>query len=255
MIDMHCHLLPGVDDGPKDWDESLALVRQGAEDGIKAALVTPHLGELNPGYAEVVKEKFSELVGRVREEGIDMRLILGAEVAFDLGLERLKEFGLGTFGGRYFLLELLPLGFVSPSLEEVLFNLHLEGLRPVLAHIERYPGLVDDTKRLEKLVRTGALLQVNAEAFLRKQAKTVLKLVRMGLVHIVGSDAHDPRSRPMRMAEAYGVVKEKLGARMAERIFEETPEALLSGEEVDLEPMAKEERSIFGRIVQRLRGT
>lgn len=254
MIDMHCHLLPGVDDGPRDWDESLALVRQGAEDGIRAALVTPHLGELDPERAEVVKRKFSELVGRVREEGINMRLILGAEVAFGLGLERLNEFGVGTFGGRYFLLELLPLGFVSPSLEEVLFNLQLKGLRPVLAHIERYPGLVDDTERLEKLVRMRALLQVNAETFLRKQAKTALKLARMRLVHIVGSDAHDPRSRPMRMAEAYRVVKWELGARTAERIFEEVPEALLSGKDVDLEPVAKEE-NIFRRIVHRLRGT
>lgn len=255
MIDMHCHLLPGVDDGPRDWEESLSLVRQGAEDGIRAALVTPHLGKLDPEYAEVVREKFSELIVRVRGEGIDMRLFLGAEVAFDLGLESLKDFGVGVFGGRYFLLELLPLGFVPPSLEQVLFKLHLEGLRPVLAHIERYPGLVEDTKRLEKLVRMGALLQVDAEAFLRRQAKAVLKLAGMGLVHVVGSDAHDPRSRPMRMAEAYRTVKGELGAGTAERIFEEIPEALLSGEDVNLKPAAEEEGGMLRRIVRMLGGT
>jgi len=254
VIDMHCHLLPGVDDGPRDWEESMALVRQGTMDGIGAALVTPHLADLDPGLAGTLRERFVELVEKAK--GIGIELILGAEVAFQFGLEGVRELGVGLFGGRYFLLELVPLGLVPPKLEDTLFQLHLDGLFPVLAHIERYPGLVGDLERLERLARMGVLFQVNAETFLGKSgraaARAVLRLARMGLVHIVGSDAHDPDSRPMRMADAWRTVERDVGVEVARRIFEEIPRALLSGERVDAEPLEEEGEGVFKRVTRRL---
>jgi len=255
VIDMHCHLLPGVDDGPVDWEESIRLVRQGAADGIKAVLVTPHLAELDLEQVEIIRRRFSELVKRVNEEGIRMKLILGAEVMFQFGLEKLRELGVGVFGKRYFLLELVPFGFVPPRLEDILFRLHLEGLHPILAHIERYPGLIGNPERLERLARMGVFFQVNAGTFLggsgSSAARTVLRLARMGLVHVVGSDAHNAISRPMRMSEARIVVERNVGMEVARRIFEEIPEALLAGERVNASPPMVEEEGILKKMARR----
>ncbi|MBP7147183.1 MAG: hypothetical protein KBD01_06540 [Acidobacteria bacterium] len=260
MIDTHIHILPGLDDGAPDDEAALEMARIAVEDGVTAMMVTPHMREgdyLNekPEVLERVAE-FRELLQR---EGVALRVEPGSEVHLGPRLvERIQEGRILTCGdaGVYLLLE-CPYRTRPIRLEEIIFELKLAGITPVLAHPERVRFFQEDLPRYEEALRLGALGQLTSSSLLGTFGKSIQelseKLVRRRLVHVLGSDAHDRRYRPPRLAAARRRWAELDGEESARRAVEDWPLALLRGEPIEPPPPLAEERPpglwerLFGR--------
>ena len=194
MIDLHCHILPALDDGAVDLADSVAMARQAFDDGIEVICATPHIrrdhevaiGELAARVAEV-DEKLASL-------GIDVRVVGGGEVAeaalAGLDASELDQVALG--GGSWVLLEPAP-GPLADSLRDAVDGLRRRGYRSLIAHPERHAA-ADTAERLADLVDRGALVQMTAGLIVDGPASAVmLELAGQGLVHVLGSDAHSSR--------------------------------------------------------------
>ena len=239
MIDIHCHLLPGVDDGPKEIEQSLAMVAQGVKDGISTIVATPHiLGPLDDDkFPELCQQKLEELRKRLDAQGIDLRLFLGSEIFFQFGMASICRQELGTLAGngKYPLIE-FPLNSLPHRFEEELFRLQLSGFMPIIAHPERNMMLARDVKKLFELSRRGILFQVNARSLTgghRKAAKKVAeRLVAEGAAQFVASDAHNSVSRPLILSQARRAVEKLVGAETAEELFYLNPQRAIQGENI-----------------------
>lgn len=231
MIDLHCHLLPGVDDGPADDEQALALAREQVAAGVSRAAATPHVGWSWPLTPSELPERLAALRALLAAERVPLEVVAGGELqatfALDLSDEQLAVLALG--GGPYLLLE-APMTSVAVGLDRIVFALQARGHRVLLAHPERCPGLQRDPELLARLVGAGALTQVTAGALSGRFGGTVrrfaLELVGNGLVHTVASDAHDLGGRPPGM-------REELRAAGLEAYLDwwccETPAAVLDG--------------------------
>jgi protein-tyrosine phosphatase len=240
MIDLHAHLLPGIDDGPGTMEEATEMCRVAAEDGIVAAVATPHQHhDLWPNMdREALSALFEELWTTV---GGAPTLALGAEIRVDSELlsemDRLPEGDLLPLAGsRYLLLEFAPFQLgVNPR--TLVHELVVAGWRPVLAHPERIPWLAEEPGLLADLVEGGALLQLTAMSVtgeLGRSSKVCSsQLLEEGLAHFVASDAHDARVRPPRLSKAYGVIAERWGEERAKRLFVDNPKAVLENRPIE----------------------
>jgi protein-tyrosine phosphatase len=205
MIDLHCHILPGVDDGALDIRDSAGLARQAAADGIEAICATPHIRHDHDVRIEEVAERVEAVNRHLRDEGIPVTVLSGGEVAEtaveDLGEEELARVSLGH--GRWILLEPAP-GPLGESLERRVEGLAERGHRALIAHPERHLS-EDMYERIARLIGLGALVQATADFFLREQmAVGMLSLAAAGLVHVLSSDAHSSHGgRPAAMSAAF----------------------------------------------------
>ncbi len=204
MIDLHCHILPGIDDGARDLDDSVAMARQAAADGIEAVCATPHIRHDHNVRVVEIDDRVAALNERLREEGVAVEILPGGEVAETaaeaLSEEELSRVALGA--GRWVLLEPAP-GPLSDSLARRVAHLAARGHRALIAHPERHVS-ADMFARLATLVGEGALVQATADFFLREEtAAGMLALARAGLVHVLSSDAHTSLAgRPLRLSQA-----------------------------------------------------
>lgn len=199
-VDFHSHMLPGLDDGSPDWETTLRMARAACEAGIRVIVLTPHF---ITGVYESPRERVLELVHRLRsrltDEAVELEVLPGSEVHLTPEVPGLLRSGtLVTLGDRFtHLLVEFPAFEVPPWAEGVLFELMLQGITPVIAHPERNSVLSADVDRLRRVVERGALCQVNAGSFLGAYGSgaraCAVKLVRAGLAHFLGSDAHSPR--------------------------------------------------------------
>ena len=237
MIDLHCHLLPGIDDGALDVEDSLAMARTAASDGIDRICATPHVRHDHDVRVHELPDRVAELNARLRSEAIAVEALPGGEVAETAlgGLDdaELRQASLGAAGG-WVLLEPAP-GPLSGSLERAVEALADRGYRALIAHPERHLG-ADLVERLETLVNRGALVQVTAATVLDEaSAQAMLGLAGRGLVHVVGSDAHSSRfGRPVRIAAAIERLGEVEPARSnIDWIAHTAPEAIVRGEPLE----------------------
>jgi protein-tyrosine phosphatase len=204
LIDLHCHILPGVDDGALDVRDSVAMARQAAIDGIEAICATPHIRHDHDVRIDEVEARVESLNRRLREEEIAVAVLPGGEVAETavegLSEEELERVALGD--GRWVLLEPVP-GPLGESLERRVEHLAERGHRALIAHPERHLA-PDMFERLARLVADGALVQATADFFLREpMAAGMLALAEAGLVHVLGSDAHSSHGgRPVHLSAA-----------------------------------------------------
>jgi protein-tyrosine phosphatase len=236
LIDLHCHILPAIDDGAQDTRESAAMARQAAEDGIEAICATPHIRHDHDVRIGEIEERVEALNCYLRERGVDVRVLPGGEVA-ETALERLDSDELARVAlgsGPWVLLEPAP-GPLSDSLERRVEELARRGHRSLIAHPERH--LADDMfERLARLVADGALIQATADFFLREDsAPGMLELARRGLVHVLGSDSHSSRfGRAARLGEAIDAVArvERLAPHL-EWIARTAPRAIVEGRPVE----------------------
>ncbi|HYJ21812.1 MAG TPA: CpsB/CapC family capsule biosynthesis tyrosine phosphatase [Solirubrobacterales bacterium] len=237
MIDLHCHILPGIDDGSRDLDDSVAMARQAESDGIEAVCATPHIRHDHDVRIEQLADRVEAVNARLREEGVGVEVLAGAEVAEtaveDLGAEELARVSLGS--GNWILLEPAP-GPLGDSLLRRVSHLAEHGRRALIAHPERHLS-TDMFERMAALVAAGALIQATADFFLRDEMATgMLTMAEAGLVHVLSSDSHSSLGgRPLRLTPAF----ERLGAvaELAPRIewmAETAPRAIVSG--APLEP-------------------
>jgi protein-tyrosine phosphatase len=237
LIDLHCHILPGVDDGSLDMTDSLGMGRQAVNDGIEAICATPHIRHDHDVRIEEVADRVEALNERLRAEGVPVTVLQGGEVAEtaveDLGEEDLGRVALG--GGRWILLEPAP-GPLSDTLLRRVAHLAERGHRTLIAHPERHLS-ADMYARIAVLVAAGALVQATADFFLRERtADGMAALAEAGLIHVLSSDAHSSHGgRPVHMSEAF----ERLGAleQVAphlEWMRETAPRAIVEGAELEL---------------------
>ncbi|HBY94074.1 MAG TPA: hypothetical protein DEP84_08950, partial [Chloroflexi bacterium] len=209
MIDLHCHILPAVDDGPPDWKTSLEMVRIAAEDGITVMAATPHdVGWQGPKPPRIlVPFLVAQLNRRVRQAGLDIKVVAGMEALIDPGLAARVDAGtvLRLSSSRYVLVE-LPFSLWPQFTEAALFQLQVRGYRPILAHVERYQAVQAQPERLMDLVSRGIMLQVTGHSltglFGKDVRATAEQLLEANLVHLLASDCHTPRGRRPELAAA-----------------------------------------------------
>ena len=213
MIDWHSHILPAMDDGSKDPDESMAMIDALAAQGVDAVILTPHFyanDESVEAFLERRKESLDALKARMGNR--EMNLICGAEVRYYPGISRLEEIDRLTVGGTKLLLLEMPFAKWSDhTVKELLELANMRGVRIVMAHIERYLAF-QSSRLLDTLIDNGIQMQVNASfferAFTRKKA---IRLLASGYVHFLGSDCHNMTTRAPRLSDAYSLIQKKLG--------------------------------------------
>ncbi len=256
MIDLHSHILPGIDDGVKTEDDAVAFARVAVEDGIRTIIATPHCKEGSyENYRPRILEDVERLRSRLQREQIDLEILPGAEVhiAPDL-LARIEDGRAPTLGdnGKTLLLE-LSLRYPPVELNNLVFHLHLSGIQILFAHPERIRHFQDDPSRFEEVVRLGAWGQITTGSILGVFGESTRayseELVRKGLVHIIATDAHNTRGRPPVLREAVETVAGWVGRERAEAMVTSAPRALLDGKAPELptidSPAPK--RSFLGR--------
>jgi len=234
MIDIHAHLLPGIDDGPASLQEAAAMCRVAAADGCTALIATPH--QRHALWWNGDGARLEDLRAAVESAaGGAVRLLLGAEVRVGEGLlEALDDSPRGDVtplaGSRYLLLEFSRV-HPDPDPAGLVHELAVAGWRPVLAHPEEIDWLADDPGELERLVSLGAALQVTGAsltgAYGRRFQERARALLDRGLVHFLASDAHDLAHRPPGLAEAYREVARRWGRDVAELLTVTNPRAVL----------------------------
>jgi protein-tyrosine phosphatase len=238
MIDLHTHVLPGVDDGAEDWEQGLAMLRIAEEDGIGVVAATPHFipGSFAPPGPEV-KALATELELRARAEGLTIRVTPGHEVRAGAGLvERLRKGEILAYDPeqRYLLIE-MPGAAVPDWMDRLVFELEVAQVVPILAHPERNNGIIRNPMRLRELIERGCRTQVTAGSFLGRfgdhVARTARLLLELDMVHIVASDAHEPDDRRPVLSEAYAALRDARGEAVARALCAENPRYILESAE------------------------
>lgn len=232
MVDVHCHILPGLDDGPETLQESLAMAEVGIADGITHVVATPHSSsEYAFNYSRVASLK------QVLQGEIGERLILASGCDFHLNPENLQalrsrpsEFCINQ--RNYLLVEFNEIS-IPPAIDETLHGLQLKGIRPIITHPERNGILRRQPDRLARWVHNGCFVQVTAGSLTgifgpRAQEDSLCWIAR-GLVHLVASDAHNNKRRPLRLRPAYEVVAAQFGEEKASALFQQNPLAVFEG--------------------------
>lgn len=234
MIDIHSHILPGVDDGPSSWEESLQMLQMAAEEGIRDIILTPHQKpDRTCVLPQGIRERVQLLSEKAWSEGIPLRLHSGNELFYRQDLAEMVTNGMVcTLADSVFvLIEFYPnqdYAYIRAGLEK----LAAFGYRPILAHAERYGALVKDWNRTEILRQTtGCLYQINVSSLMGQSGKENKRNSRMflkyGMVDFIATDAHDTERRTSAMAECARWLTGKLGSREAERILVHNPSAVL----------------------------
>ena len=236
MIDLHAHVLPGLDDGPRTASSALALLRQMADQGVTTVVATPHMrdGRYNVSVAQMNRE-VERLNQAVADEEVPITVLPGGEVALVPELAELVRDGdvpsLGSIG-RFVLVE-MPFQNIPPGLRRALFEVQLQGVTPILAHPERSFPVQRVPSILEPLVQAGALVQVNAASVVgkggRESERTALRLLDRGLVHVIASDAHEAKERPCYLGAARDRLIKLVGAEEAYRLVRDRPMRILEG--------------------------
>lgn len=232
LADIHCHILPYVDDGAEHIEEMEALLASAVEQGIEIICATPHLrhGMFESTDEEIVRQ-YRRACGYIEEKELPMRLFLSREYFCDdsflrrLNEKRLIPMGLGNtvlaeFSGRY----------SAEKIEGCLKKILDAGWTPLIAHVERYGCL--DEKWIGRFVSMGAMIQINAGSVLgregHRQKKLCWELMRRDLVHVVASDAHDPSFRPNELGLCANKIEHKLGQVYAQKVLWDCPVEILS---------------------------
>lgn len=242
-VDLHAHVLPGVDDGPATLEDTLALARVAVAAGTDRIVATPHVNEARYIAPEAIAPAVDEVNRHLGEAGIALRVEAGAEVALtrllDLSDDDLGVLRLG--GGPYLLLE-CPFAVIAGDFEPLIYDVQTRGYRVLLAHPERCPVFQRDPDRLVRLVDGGALVQLTAGvlrgAFGSRTREFAHRLLREDLVHVLASDTHDAVRRPPGLGDALEHAERAVpGVRARERwMTEKVPEAILAGDPVPEPP-------------------
>ena len=233
-IDLHCHLLPGLDDGAPDLATSMEMLQALVDLGFVEICVTPHQrnGLFIP-TAEAIAGTLDEFRSEAKKYHPSVRIRLGAENFWDeILMERLRKHTVPCYDGRRaFLFEVNP-GLAPPHLEEALFEIRLSGCLPVMAHPERYLSVQRDPGFAETMGKQAAMvvdLEALAGTHNRAETKTARRLVEDGFAHAVASDMHSPDSSDS-VAAGIAWIRKRLGGAGLTRLLEENPSRILAGE-------------------------
>lgn len=263
MIDLHHHLLFGLDDGPSDLDTSLAMAKIAVEDGVTHVVCTPHANGAYTYDPALNAERIATLRSALAAQSIPLTLGMGCD--FHLSYDNIQDalahprkYSINATGN---LLVELPDYGLPRTLTETFFEMQLAGLTPILTHPERNPTLQKNPTRLAEWLRNGLLLQVTAGSVLGHMGRAAEQMSHRLLadrwVHILATDAHNTTTRPPRMSESHAAVAKKYGTNYANLLCLENPRALFDGtalgpqeEPLHLFEDTEEKRSWWQRFVR-----
>jgi protein-tyrosine phosphatase len=246
MIDLHCHILPGLDDGPDSIEESLRMAKMAIADGITHVVATPHSSsEYSFDYQRVRKLR-DELQSKL--EG---PLTLATGCDFHMNPENLDALRADAprfcINQQSYLLVEFNEFAIPPAMDQTLHEIQLMGLHPIITHPERNAILRAQPERLRNWIRLGCYGQVTANAltgtFGPGSQKDAISWIDEGLFHFVASDAHNTRSRPLRLGPAYDLVKQQFSEEKAQALFIENPRAAFEGRALPHVPELEEAAS------------
>ena len=263
MVDIHHHLLWGLDDGAKDIETSIAMVEASAADGVTHVVCTPHANGTYDFQPAVNAAKLAELRDRLDASGIVIEIGLGCDfhLSYDNILAAKEDPSRFSVNGLGYLMVELPDYGIPRGLTETFYELQLAGLIPVLTHPERNPTIQQDLPRLAEWMRGGVLVQVTGDSVTGRMGKTAQRIAHELLakrwVHFLATDAHNLSSRPPRLSEARDTVAKKYGEAYAESLVTTNPHAVFTGqtivpaeEPIDLYEEFKE-KNWFSRLLNR----
>jgi protein-tyrosine phosphatase len=239
MVDIHHHLLWGVDDGARDFETSLSMAKASAEDGVTHIVCTPHANAHYTYDRAENEEKLEELQAKLTEEQIPLTLGLGSDfhMSYDNVVEVKQTPAKFTVNGLNYLMVEIPDYGVPPGLTETFYELQLAGITPVLTHPERNPTLQREIRRLAEWMRGGVLVQVTGDSVTGRMGKHAEKMAHLLLsrhwVHFLATDAHNVTSRPPRLSEARKLVAKKYGEEYAADLTLRNPRAVFEGKPFD----------------------
>ena len=243
MVDIHCHILPGLDDGPDSLDMSLEMAEMAVADGITHVVATPHANSQYRFIPEMVRSRRDEVQARLGD-----RLLFATGCDFHLSYENLQEVHENppkyTLNQKTYLLIEFADFALPPSIDETLHRLQLAGLQPIITHPERNPLIRAQPGRLLRWVRQGCYAQVTAQSLLGRFGPTakhaVMNWLDQGAIHFVASDAHNVTTRPMKLKDAFERVAERNGEQVADALFRANPLAAFEGRSLPYVPETAE---------------
>ena len=251
MIDLHSHLLPDLDDGARNLEEAVAIVRSMAEDGVQQVAATPHVRDDHPTVPAQMEQSLAEVRDAVAAAGIPLGVLGGGEIALGelprLDAEARARFGLGG-NPRLLLLE-FPYDGWPLTLPRTVWELRSAGFVSVIAHPERNREVQEQPERLDEVVRVGGIVQLTAASvdgrLGKRPAACARRLLELGLAHLIASDAHAPLVRAAGMSAARAAAGDK---ELGRWLTHDVPAALLAGEPLPPRPRSAPRRGLRGRL-------
>ena len=239
MIDIHCHILPGLDDGPDSFEMSCQMAEMAVADGVTHIIGTPHASQDHPFIPNLVKQRRDEL-----QSLFEGRLVLATGCDFHLSFENLQEIQTApdrfTLNQKNYLLVEFADFSIPPSLDQALHEMQLAGIQPIITHPERNPLIRAQPERLFRWLRQGCYVQVTAQSlsgrFGRAAQEVAEEWLDAGAVHFLASDAHNVTSRPLRLKEAFDELAKARGEDVARALLIENPLAAFEGKPLPYVP-------------------
>lgn len=252
MIDIHCHILPGMDDGAKNLNESLRMAEVAAKEGITKIVASPHHYTsrfFNP--KEEVLTKVKQLNLELQKNDIPLEILIGHEVRiFGELVDEYKNGQIATINENMYVLIEFPSNHIPRYAEQLFYEIQMTGLIPIIVHPERNSQIIEQPEKLYHLVEKGALSQVTAASitgyFGRKIQKFSLQLIEANLTHVIASDAHNTTNRSFNMMEAFERIEKEFGIDVV-YLFKENAEQIISGKMIYREnPQKIKKRKLLG---------
>lgn len=252
MIDIHCHILPNVDDGSESLEESIAMAKIAESEGITKIVNTSHCHfDFKYKKGNELKLELEKFNQALKEENINIEVLLGNELYYTSDLiERFDELDFFSMNNsKYILMEFSPINFPK-NIEDVIYEIKIRGYIPIIAHAERYKQVQEDVNIVLDCIKEGALIQVNASSILGKNGEkaedTSKKLLDNNMVHFVATDAHSSNRRRPLIKDSYNYILKNYGKEVAEKLFIENPTSVIENRDISiLNPTKYEEKRSF----------
>lgn len=231
MIDLHCHILPCVDDGANDMAVALQMAEQAVAQQISIIAATPHFHDLT---WQIIRQKVEQLNQAINDHEIDLQVIPGAELFVDPDISNMEIDDIPTYNnnGRYCLIE-YPMWQTPHYDQQVLFSLKVKGITPIIAHPERYKSVIDNPNIISKWVDNQCLIQINAGSVVGMFGETIKEtaeiLLEHKMVHLIASDAHSAGRRGFMLSRSYDRACELIGRHAATELVDKNPSLVIEG--------------------------
>lgn len=247
MVDIHCHILPGIDDGARTWDEALDMAVQAVGQGIRTLIATPHFIKTkydNP--APIVLEAVATLNEKLHQRDIPLEVLAGHEVHLDRYLlDALHDRSLLQLADSRFMLVELPPSWSTDDMEDLIHEMHVLHITPIIAHPERNQEVANAIDKLSWLIDMGALCQITSHSivglFGKKAQQLSMRLCKKNLAHFIASDAHNAHRRSCSLQSAYEYLAKALGTDYV-AYYQKNAQDLIDRRMIDPWPVEKERR-------------